>query len=507
MFRVFNCLGTEHDWRLVVLAAIVCFLASFAAVGLFLRARALQGRARAAWILIAGAAAGCGVWATHFISVLAFDPGFPIAYDIVLTALSLVVAIAVITVGFAWALYGRHGWSAAMGGAVVGVGIASMHFVGMAGLRIPGTVIWSADLLVASIVLGIIFGAAALAISARNDRLGNLVAGACLLTLAIVSLHFTAMGAVGIIPDTFRTFGPDTLSPGSLAIAVAAVAGSLLAMCMIGAIADRASRQKIKEQNLRLDGALNNMNQGLCMFDADNKLVVWNQRYVDMYNIDPKRIWLGCTVRDLLDARIAAGTFPLNSARYDADLRAAIKHGKTFTVNVELADGRVIAVVNHPMQGGGWVAMHDDITERKRAERELEHTRHFLDTIIENVPSPILVKEVPGLRYLLLNRAAEKYLGVGRETMLGKTAREVLPAESAETIEAEDKKLIAAGRTAFWTNMRLLRPATAPASLLRRGFRSWARTATRNISSPSSATSPTASATSSVSRTWRTTIR
>ena len=117
---------------------------------------------------------------------------------------------------------------------------------------------------------------------------------------------------------------------------------------------------------MRLDAALNNMIQGLCMFDAQNRLLVWNERYRAMYNIDPKRIWRGCTIRDLLDARIAAGTFPLDPARYDAELRAALKDGKTFTLNIELADGRIIAVVNQPIEGGGWVATHEDITERKR---------------------------------------------------------------------------------------------------------------------------------------------
>ena len=73
-------------------------------------------------------------------------------------------------------------------------------------------------------------------------------------------------------------------------------------------------RQKLSEQNMRLDGALNNMNQGLCMFDGENRLVVWNERYRTMYNIDPKHIWRGCGIRDLLDARITAGTFPLDPA-------------------------------------------------------------------------------------------------------------------------------------------------------------------------------------------------
>jgi PAS domain-containing protein len=83
-------------------------------------------------------------------------------------------------------------------------------------------------------------------------------------------------------------------------------------------------------------------------------------------------------------------------------------------------------VVNQPTKGGGWVATHEDITERKRAERALEHTRQFLDTILENVPSPILVKGYPSLRYLLINRAAEEYLGVEKSALLGKTAAEAL---------------------------------------------------------------------------------
>ena len=181
----------------------------------------------------------------------------------------------------------------------------------------------------------------------------------------------------------------------ALSIALAAVAGSLFGVCLVGSLSAGRVRRQLAGQNMQLDAALNNMIQGLCMFDAQNRLLVWNERYRAMYNIDPKRIWRGCTIRDLLDARIAAGTFPLDPARYDNELRAALERGKTFVVNVELADGRIIDVVNQPIKGGGWVATHEDITERKKAERELEHTRSFLDTIIENVPSPIIVKDIP----------------------------------------------------------------------------------------------------------------
>ena len=291
----------------------------------------------------------------------------------------------------------------------------------------------------------------------RGDSPPAMFAAASLLTLAVVSDHFTAMGAAGIIPAAQHEIDSHALAPVSLSVVIAVVAAVVLGMCLMGAWSDRRTRKKIYNQHLRLDGALNNMSQGLCMFDAENRLVVWNERYTSMYRIDPSRIWAGCTIRDLLDARIVAGTFPLNPERYDADLRTALKEGKAFTLNIELADGRVIAVVNQPMANGGWVATHEDMTERTQAERELEHTRVFLDTIIENVPSPIIVKDV-NLRYLLINRAAENCLGIDRAAMLGKTAKDVMPPASAENFEAEDRKLIATGKPAFLDEHAIVTP-------------------------------------------------
>lgn len=252
----------------------------------------------------------------------------------------------------------------------------------------------------------------------------------------------------------------DTLSAPvtSLSVVLGAVAGALFGMCAAGSLSAFSVRQKLSEQNRQLDGAVNNMIQGLCMFDAQNRLMVWNERYRAMYHIDPRKIWRGCTIRDLLDARIAAGTFPLDPARYDADLREALKQGNAFTLNIELADGRIIAVVNQPMKGGGWVATHEDISERIQAERDLEHTRSFLYTIIENVPSPVIVKDVPGLRYVLINRAAEKYLGCDRVSLLGKTSGEVMPAISSKLIDAQDKKLIETGVVDFQDEHAVLTP-------------------------------------------------
>ena len=217
-----------------------------------------------------------------------------------------------------------------------------------------------------------------------------------------------------------------SVSLTGLSIALAAVAGTLLGVCLVGSWSGLRVRQKLREQNKWLDAALNNMVQGLCMFDAKDRLMVWNERYCAMYGIDRKHIWRGCGIRDLLRARQLAGTFPHDMAQYEKDLLASLARGKAFTINIELPDGRSIAVVNTPTAGGGWVATHEDVTERKRAERELDKTRAFLNMIVENVPSPIIVKNASDLKYLLVNHAAEEYFGIDRAAIIGKTTADIL---------------------------------------------------------------------------------
>ena len=450
MFRVLNCLGTQHDWRLVVLAGVVCFLVSVVAVSLFNRARALRGHTRAGWLLTASVATGSGIWATHFIAMLAYDFGFPVAFDVGLTIVSLVVAIAVTGLGLSVAIYGERRWSAAAGGAIVGAGIACMHYLGVAAVLMNGEILWAADLVAASIVLGTLFGAAALELMARSGSMRTTLVAAGFLSLAIVAHHFTGMGAASIIPGYIQDLAPGALAPASLATVIAAVTAAVLGMCMIGAWSDQYSRQKISERNRWLDAAVNNMIQGLCLFDAQNRLMVWNERYETMYKLKPGQTWRGCSIRDLLDARVAAGTFPLDAADYDAELRGTLAAGKTYSLNIELADGRIIHVINQPTKGGGWVATHEDITERKRAENELENTRAFLNTVIENVPSPIIVKSLPERRYVLVNRAAESYLGIKRDAMLGKVAEDFMPGAMTEMVDLHDQRLIESGKPVFF---------------------------------------------------------
>src|SRR5262249_23472072 len=97
---------------------------------------------------------------------------------------------------------------------------------------------------------------------------------------------------------------------------------------------------------------------------------------------------------------------------------------------------------NRPVQDGGWVVTHEDITERSMAKRELERTRNFLQAVIENVPVTIAVKDARTLTYMLINRTAELFYRVPRERMIGKAAKEVFSQKTAAVISAHDRDLL-----------------------------------------------------------------
>ena len=122
MLKVYNCIATEHDLKLVALAAFVCILASVAAIRLLRYARHSNGHMRRVWLTVSAISTGFGIWATHFIAMLAFTPGLPSGYNIVLTVVSLVAAISLTGVGLTVSLMNwRHGsWT---GGAIVAGGI------------------------------------------------------------------------------------------------------------------------------------------------------------------------------------------------------------------------------------------------------------------------------------------------------------------------------------------------------------------------------------------------
>ena len=141
--------------------------------------------------------------------------------------------------------------------------------------------------------------------------------------------------------------------------------------------------RRVNEQLLRT--VIDNMSQGVLLFDSGTRLVVCNQRYIEMYGLSQEVTKPGCTLRDLIDHRILAGTFSGDSEEYIARLLENIRSGKTFNSTVTLSDGRIISIVRKPIADGGWLAIHEDITERQGAAEQIARmARHDALTDLPN---------------------------------------------------------------------------------------------------------------------------
>jgi len=204
----------------------------------------------------------------------------------------------------------------------------------------------------------------------------------------------------------------------------------------------------LSEQKLRLDVALNNMNHGLCMFDAEGRIILFNSRYAELMG-QPAEYLQGLSLLDLFKHRKASGAFPDDPDEFFANVLKSVREGKTTTREMARQDGITLRVIDQPMQGGGWVATYEDVTEQRQAERDRDRNRAFLDLIIDNVPSAIFVKNASDRTYLLVNRGGERFWGVSRQFMVGKTADQVFPEAEARRIEARDNELLQTGQARF----------------------------------------------------------
>jgi diguanylate cyclase (GGDEF)-like protein/PAS domain S-box-containing protein len=209
--------------------------------------------------------------------MLAFKTGLPTAYDPALTLASLLIAISVTAGGFLIAGQGTRFWLPALGGTVIGSGIATMHYTGMWAYLTMGTIGWDRNLVLASIVLGVVFSAAAL-LSFQIPSRVRLIAATSLLTLAICSLHFTAMGAAIVTPDPTIVVYPSFMDNTTMAFAVAGV--TLLVM-LAGLAAALIEKETVRESVVRLTELADAAAEGIIVA-SDGEIVNVNQRVSDL---------------------------------------------------------------------------------------------------------------------------------------------------------------------------------------------------------------------------------
>jgi diguanylate cyclase (GGDEF)-like protein len=180
------------------------------------------------------------------------------------------------------------------------------------------------------------------------------------------------------------------LAAGSLWYGVAGSQAALITLLSTAAVTalrvGYAPRPEAKDEqevralrllNARVATAINHMSQGLCMFDAEKRLIVCNRRYAELYHLSPELMRPGTPFRKIVESRIESGLFAVgNPADYIRERLTAVEEGVPSVKIQELTDGRIIAISHRPVQGGGWVATHDDVTEMRRVEAQIAHLAH-----------------------------------------------------------------------------------------------------------------------------------
>lgn len=241
MLSVLTCLD-RHDPQIVGWALAICVVTAVASLGAYRHALDSRGVRRLGWIVLVSVILGSGVWATHFTAMLAYHLDLSVGFGLHLTALSLAAAILGMGTGVAIAALNPRSWAAALGGAICGVSIVLMHFIGVAAMNLPAHIDWNLRLVAVAIAFGVCGAAAAFGVAGHLRRWEQRAVSALLLIIAVCGTHFTAMSAAVLLPGA-PPLGTKVFSPEDLAIGVGVLSFLIVAACVGLLAVDRRSRE------------------------------------------------------------------------------------------------------------------------------------------------------------------------------------------------------------------------------------------------------------------------
>ena len=366
MWQVYDCLVYQHDYRLVLIAALICLLGSIATFTIADRALTAESRA-VIWMALAGICGGAAVWSTHFVAMLAYQQTLPISYQLGPTLGSLVSAILIIGCGFAIALprIGRAG-AVIAGGLIVGAGVATMHYLGMTALSLPGRLSFDSGLATLAVAFSLTFGAVAFYLMFHRSGTRDRAAGVACFVLMIVLLHFTGMGAVQIELGHWENDLSSGISREALAGLVALIATLLLSISLAGALFDRRRSSDLRAQAKRFKIFSDSALEGL-VIHRDGELIDSNaaaRRVLSLTDDVAARSifpWFGPADRSQIEQWL------LQPNEDPVEIEMTALDGRRFPAEVS---GRSLRLADGSF---GQVLAIRDISARKMAEAQLHH--------------------------------------------------------------------------------------------------------------------------------------
>jgi signal transduction histidine kinase/AmiR/NasT family two-component response regulator len=372
VFAVLTCIFVQHDLRLVAVAALICIVAASTAFGFHARSVRSSGALRWAWLGLTALVAGSGVWATHFIAMLAYQPTMKISYDLVETIASFVVVVIGMGLGFALPAFRRDRHSSLIGGAIAGASIAVMHYTGIDAIRTQADVSWSLWYVAASILIAGAGGVAAFSVRDLVKGVWGWAPPALVFVLAIVGLHFTAMTAVTLTPDPSLVTPTAVIDRASLAITVSGLAGLILLASVSLVFMERLGQRSTFES---VRDALNAVPAGLAFYDSVDGLKVWNDAFAALMvdcGVAPK---IGRPRQDFIQAARTRGWFAETDEGEDRWVADTVSRERQGASEFHMPDGRWIRHEACRTEDGGSVTVMTDVTLLRQSAETLAAAR------------------------------------------------------------------------------------------------------------------------------------
>jgi len=387
-----NLIGS-YNYALVALSVFIAIFASYDALDLAGRVTAAGGWTRAAWLLGGAGAMGTGIWSMHYIGMLAFILPIPVAYHWPTVLLSLFAAILASVVALGVVSRQKMGWFRALAGSVLmGAGIASMHYIGMAAMRLPAICQFNSFLVVLSVVFAVLISFAALWITFhlrdKKTWIGwEKLAGAVGMGAAIPVMHYTGMAAASFTPSGMPTDLSHAVSISALGTGgIAAVTFVVLGLALLTSWVDRRfatqalelQEEKLQETEAYLSEAQQLSHTGSFGWRVSTGNILWSEESFRIFQYDR-------TTKPTVEL-ILQRVHPEDAALVQQTIGRAAQDGKDFDFKHRLLmpDGSVkyVHVVAHALNDVSgslqFVGAVMDVTEAKQAEEALRRSESYL---------------------------------------------------------------------------------------------------------------------------------